>query len=169
VDHTARKSTVPAETMPERSLSAGAARMDVRWRYRVRVLTIRGGIMSRRLIFILAATAAGATAGLVFLLVFLLRQGLGKASMWATFLVLPLTVIIAVAGVWATVVAAHGSSEGRGEAPDHSLEKMPVRPSVVRSGDIRQEHTAGPSIAHTGAGDIIFARPEAVESPDEPA
>jgi hypothetical protein len=87
--------------------------------------------------------------------------------MWATFLVLPLTVVVAVAGVWAAVVAARGSSEDRSEAPDHSLENVPVRPSVVRSGDIHQEHTAGPSIAHTGAGDIIFAKPETVESPDE--
>jgi high-affinity Fe2+/Pb2+ permease len=123
--------------------------------------------MSRRLRLMLAVTAAGATAGLAFLLVFLLRQGLGKASMWATFLVLPLTVVVAVAGVWAAVVAARGSREDRSEATDQNLEKSPIRPSVARSGDIHQEHTAGPSIAHTGAGDIIFARPETVESPDE--
>ena len=52
---------------------------------------------------IIAAVALGG------FLAYLLHRGLATASMWATFLVLPLTVIIAVAAVWAAVLAARAS------------------------------------------------------------
>ena len=90
------------------------------------------------------------TGVLVVFLVFLLREGLPEASMWATFLVLPLTVVTTIAGVWATVLASrtlrndHEQNDRRS-----SVEERGAMPGVTRSGDVRQEHTGGPAIAPT--------------------
>jgi hypothetical protein len=112
---------------------------------------------------IVAASALGA------FLVFLLRQGLVRASLWATLLVLPLTVIIAVAGAWAAVLAARALHDGQERTERSPAAGAAFRPDISRSGSIYQTKTGGPAIAHTGVGDIISSRPETAESPDESA
>jgi hypothetical protein len=130
-----------------------------------------GGDMSSRFKAGLAAVLIGAAAVLGVLMAYLLRQGLDKASLWASVLGLPLTVIIAVSGVWTAVLAAKanrepalssrtGSASGRGTQ---------ARTAVIRSGDIRQDHISGPAIAHTGVGDVFLTVPTAQKPPDEPA
>lgn len=118
-----------------------------------------------------AGVAAGlilGTAALTVLLVFLLRDGLAKASLWATFLVLPLTAISAVAGVWATAIAARSLGDNRMPSKDPSVGHVVDQPSIGRSGNIRQQRTDGPAVAHTGVGDIIYTGLETPESSDEP-
>lgn len=105
------------------------------------------------------------------LLAFLMRQGLAKASLWATFLVLPLTVVIAIAGVWAAVLAARGLHADRVPAGG----KAAAGPDIARSGSVYQTGTQGLAIAHTGRGDINLTglgdisteERETTEQPDE--
>lgn len=126
-----------------------------------------GEIMNGRLRVGVAAGLIAGTTALAVLLVFLLRDGLAKASLWATFLVLPLTAISAIAGVWAVVIAARSLRDGRVPTKDSSGGDVVDRPRIVRSGNVRQERTDGPAVAHTGVGEIIFTGPETAEPSDE--
>jgi hypothetical protein len=123
--------------------------------------------MSGRLRVSVAAVIIAMAGALGALLAYLLQQGLARASLWATVLVLPLTVIATVAGVWAAILAAQAlrHSQALNERP--SAEDAVDPPSIARSGDVRQEHMSGPAIAHTGVGDIIFTASEAVIPSDE--
>lgn len=126
-------------------------------------LRIYHGLMSKWLRAGVAAGLVVAAGALGVLLAFLLRQGLAKASMWATFLVLPLTVVIAIAGIWAAVLAAQGLHADRGPT-DRSTA---AEPGVGSSGSVYQTNTDGPAIAHTGLGDINFGERETTERSDE--
>jgi hypothetical protein len=110
---------------------------------------------------IVAAAALGGS------LVYLLHRGLATASLWATFLVLPLTVIIAVAAIWAAVLAARVPRDDQVQKQGIAAEDGGP-PRIGKSGDIHQGHS-GTAVAHTGAGDIIFNASEEVDLPDEPA
>lgn len=111
--------------------------------------------MDRRLKICVAGVLIVMACALGALLGYLLQQGLLRASLWATFLVLPLTVVTAVAGVWAAVLAARALRDGREQNERRSAEDVVDSAVVARSGNVHQERTCGPAIAHTGAGDII--------------
>ena len=66
--------------------------------------------MSRwsRVAFWAVAFAIGAGAG-----VFLIRQGLSQAGLWATALGLPLAAVGTAAGVWSTMLASRALRESR--------------------------------------------------------
>ena len=112
---------------------------------------------------ILVALAAG-------LCVFLVRQGLGKASLWASILGLPLAAIIAVAGVWAAVLAARSmrGSHLQRETPEATGLSLDARPGVSGTGTIRQRETRGTTVAHTGSGDINVNAARSEQQQDEP-
>jgi hypothetical protein len=99
---------------------------------------------------------AGAGLGL-----FLVREGLDRASAWVTVLGFPLVVAGTAAGVWSVVRAAGTGREGRRvdtplrqESQDLSGQSTPERPGMDASGSIRQSNTGGINAAHTGQGDI---------------
>jgi len=74
-----------------------------------------------------AAALVSLTAGLLILMFYLFRQGLDKASEWATFLVLPATAISTVAGVWTVVLAVQalrgGGKTARGTGEGNRAEE----------------------------------------------
>ena len=71
--------------------------------------------MSRQVKVWLAMGLIIITAGLGSVMAYLLRQGLDQASLWASYLGLPLTVCIAVSGVWAVILAARALRTERQE------------------------------------------------------
>lgn len=119
--------------------------------------------MSRRPKTAIALTLIGSAVGLALLSWALLRQGLERASMWATFLVLPVTVINTAAAVWAVVAAVRGSHDGQGAAKRSAAQRTPAQSGVRMSGNIRQELTGGTTVAHTGVGDVVIGTTETVE------
>jgi hypothetical protein len=119
----------------------------------------------RRLKLVVAAVLMVTVGALGVVLAFLLRQGLAKASSWATVLVLPLTVVIAIAGIWAAVLAARGLRAGEEVADD----KKAAAQGVARSGSIYQTGTRGSAIAHTGWGDISITGPGDVNTGERAA
>jgi hypothetical protein len=108
------------------------------------------------------------TLGLAVLMVYLFRQGLGKASLWATFLVLPFTVISAVAGVWAIVLAARTPQTGSEQTEQPPSPSEIFGSKITRSGSIRQNQDAGSAVAHSGVGDIIFNGSELADLHEPP-
>jgi hypothetical protein len=124
--------------------------------------------MSRRSKVSLAAVLILAAVVLAAFMAYLLRQGLDRASLWATYLGLPVTVITGSAGVWAAVLAAkalHGA-ENMLEA-DQGGSSGGVRPSISGSGGIRQSNTGGITIAQIGSGDIDVTGQPTQEPPHE--
>ena len=119
-----------------------------------------------------ARAGAGAVmvAAAAALAVFLVSQGLDKASLWATVIGLPLAAIIAISGVWTTFLAARSlrGSEQQNETPHTADPRDDSRPGVTRSGSIHQDNTRGTAIAHTGSGDIGITGLPTGDSPDEP-
>jgi hypothetical protein len=113
--------------------------------------------------------AAAVLAVAAALAVFLVSQGLDKAGLWATALGLPLGVIIAIAAVWTAMLAAkpRRGPEHRHDTQQSADLRSGFAPGVTSSGGIRQDHTSGTAVAHTGRGDINIAGPPAGESPDE--
>jgi hypothetical protein len=98
---------------------------------------------------------------------FLISQGLVQASLWAAVLGLPLSIVIALAGLWSAVLTAKalardsGSKQlcQNGETADaHHFDEP-------RRGSIHQDRTGGITIAHTGDGDITITGTSA-DGPD---
>ena len=115
----------------------------------------------------IAVTLISSAIGLGFLSWSLLRQGLEQASLWATFLVLPLTVISTFAAVWALIAAARAGGDDQDPVKRSQARREPARSGVGVSGNIHQERTGGTTVAHTGAGDIVIEATEPVERSDE--
>jgi hypothetical protein len=115
----------------------------------------------------IAVTLISSAIGLGFLSWSLLRQGLERASLWATFLVLPLTVISTAAAVWAVTAAARTSGYGQDATQRSPARREPAQSGVTMSGSIHQESTGGTTVAHTGVGDIVMGAAETVERSDE--
>ena len=127
--------------------------------------------MTRRFKVALASVLLGVAVVMGALMASLLRQGLDKASLWASLLGLPLTVLIAVCGAWTVVLAAKEvhSSEVPGRSGPGSAPTTDAR-YLSRSGDIWQSHTGGSTVAHTGVGDINVTGPAVKEAAtDDPA
>jgi hypothetical protein len=121
--------------------------------------------VSRRLKAAMALALVLVAVTLGGVLAYLLHRGLTTASLWATFLVLPLNVVIAIAAIWAVVLAARPPHNTQ----DHNRPiktKHDTAPDIKKSGDIRQAQT-GIAIAHTGTGDIIFNGSEETDLPDD--
>ena len=119
--------------------------------------------------WVIVGASAGLTLAVAGAAGFLASQGLVRASLWAVVLGLPIAVVAAAAGVWATVLTvkpSRGESvpgpSGKLGAPDNAP------PAGMRSGSIRQEGTRGTAVAHTGSGDICIGKVPAREPPDEP-
>jgi hypothetical protein len=122
-------------------------------------------VVSGRLKVALALALVLAAVTLGGVLAYLLHRGLTTASLWATFLVLPLNVVITVAAIWAVVLAARPPHDPQ----DHNLPirvKRDIKPNINKSGDIFQAQT-GIAIAHTGIGDILFNGSEEADLPDD--
>jgi hypothetical protein len=114
--------------------------------------------MTRRRVVTAAVALFIIAVGLLVLMVYLLQQGLAEASMWATLLVLPLTVIIAVAGLWAAVVAARSHRSGPERAGSGPGPSVACAPTIGSSGSISQDSRGGLAAAHSGTGDIMVTR-----------
>jgi hypothetical protein len=103
---------------------------------------------------LVAAALILAAVMLGMFMAYLFRQGLDKASLWATYLGLPVTVITAGAGVWATVVAAKSLREAKNAENGPEVGPGGVRSTTTESGTTRQTNTSGITIAQIGNGDI---------------
>ena len=116
------------------------------------------------------SVATVATVAASVLGVFLASQGLMRASLWATALGLPLTVIIAVAGVWTAVLAAKTLAREPNQQARKALDTAGGSPKECgEPGNIRQDGTGGITIAHTGTGHITVTGPLAEDGRhDEP-
>jgi hypothetical protein len=99
-----------------------------------------------------------ATMGLGTLIFYLLRQGIDKAGLWVAVLGFPVAVVSATAAVWTTVLAAKALREPRPRGRE-ALPPAEARSGVVRSGSIRQDHTRGSAVAHSGTGDVTVNFP----------
>jgi hypothetical protein len=111
------------------------------------------------------SAAAALIVASIGLTVFLVSQGLGKASLWAAVLGLPVAVIAAVAGVWSTIVAIKSFREHATEA---SL-RSDISSDPSTTGEIRQRGNRGTTIAHTGSGDIHVTTDAGGEQQDGPS
>jgi hypothetical protein len=92
---------------------------------------------------------------------FLVSEGLNRASAWVTVLGFPLVLAGAAAGVWSVVRAVRTGRETRQvdtplqqKSQDSSGASTPARPEMGASGSIRQSNTGGINVAHTAQGDI---------------
>ncbi len=81
--------------------------------------------------------------------IFLVSQGLIRASLWATIAGLPVTLVGGIAGVWSAVVAS------RALRKTGQRDEIEASRAASRSGDIRQEGSGGITIAHSGKGNIV--------------
>lgn len=118
-----------------------------------------------------AGAGAGVAVGATGLAVFLVSQGLVKASLWASVLGLPVALIIAVAGVWAALLAAkapHGHGQGQA-AGTTSKPNDDGTADDTRSGSIYQVSTSGTAMGSTGSGDIHYTSVTGLEPPNEPS
>jgi hypothetical protein len=102
------------------------------------------------------------TAG-VGLGLFLVSEGLNRASAWVTVLGFPLVLVGTAAGVWSVVRAARTARELRHvdmplrqESQEASGASAPAPPEMGASGSISQRNTGGINVAHTAQGDINF-------------
>lgn len=106
--------------------------------------------MSRQVKICLAVGLVILAAILGSLMAYLSRQGLDKASLWASYLGLPVTVVVAVSGVWAVVLAAMALRGGRRE--EYAAE-LPARPGVgLGSGAAGNGQEDVTGTAHSSSG-----------------
>jgi hypothetical protein len=84
--------------------------------------------------------------------IFLVSQGLGKASSWAAVIGLPLTAVGVIAGVWTAILTRRILQGPRRQATAELSDA--ASNGVSKSGKIRQKNTDGITIAHTGSGDV---------------
>lgn len=82
-----------------------------------------------------AAGLLGTGAATVTLVFFLIRQGLERATMWAGVLVLFLTIVIAITGIWAIWIAVATSKRSDTQSPDSAAggSKQPAKQSHNRA------------------------------------
>jgi hypothetical protein len=92
---------------------------------------------------------------------FLVTEGLARASAWVTVLGFPLVLAGTAVAVWSAVQAVKAGREVRHEdgriqqdTHDPSGADGRARPEIGASGSIRQTSQGGPTIGHTGIGDI---------------
>lgn len=109
--------------------------------------------MSRFAKSVLTAGLLLAGAGVGLLVVFLVGQGLVRASLWATVLSFGLAGLGVVVGVWGLIAARQPSRAA--DAPD----RRDRHPADGRTGSITQISSGGITIAHTGEGDINTSGP----------
>src|SRR5690348_3176146 len=64
--------------------------------------------------------------------VFLVSQGLSRASLWVTVVGLPIAIVGAAAGVWAAILAAVALREAR-QVSSHSVPLVTASPSQAES------------------------------------
>ena len=126
------------------------------------VVSVHDGQMAR---WIWVAGGAAVFVAGTGLGLFLVSQGLGRASAWVTVLGFPLVLAGATAGVWAVVQAArtgraarHTDMTPQQESQNPPRAGMPARPSVNASGSIRQRGRF--NVGHTGQGDINLHKPD---------
>jgi hypothetical protein len=99
--------------------------------------------------------------------VFLVSEGLSRASLLVTVLGFPLALVGAAAGIWTAVLTAQGLREARQAdarrgQEDHTVHGTPppAPPRTEAPGSVEQHSLTGDNIAHTGKGDINVNRTE---------